>query len=74
MTAQEHLEWAKGRALLYCLDGHPYHALLSLLSDFNKHEELKNHPAREGCELILLNKAIYENTGFVYKYISDICP
>ncbi len=37
MTREEHLEWAKQRALEYCDRGELQHALDSLISDLFKH-------------------------------------
>lgn len=43
MTREEHLEWAKKRALEY-LDAHdPAQAFTSMMSDLRKHPELANH-------------------------------
>lgn len=41
-TREEHLEWAKQRALEY-LPGDPLQAMNSMMSDLTKHEELRNH-------------------------------
>ena len=39
MTREEHLEWAKARALAYMDRGDPADALASILSDLSKHDE-----------------------------------
>lgn len=39
----EHLEWAKARALEYIDRGSVAGALASIASDFNKHGELRGH-------------------------------
>jgi hypothetical protein len=39
MTRQEHLDWAKKRALEYCDRGELQHALDSLIADLGKHPE-----------------------------------
>ena len=45
MTREEHLEWAKARALEYVdMDDLPQ-AFASLTSDLSKHEQLEDHPA-----------------------------
>lgn len=44
MTRAEHLQWAKDRALAY-LPGNPQEALVSMMSDLGKHEDLTNHAA-----------------------------
>lgn len=40
MTREEHLAWAKDRALTYVEAGDLQQAFISLCSDFEKHEEL----------------------------------
>jgi len=42
-TRQKHLEWAKTRALEYCDQGDVEMAFQSLISDLNKHPQLRNH-------------------------------
>jgi hypothetical protein len=42
ITRDEHLEWAKKRALEY-LPQDPLEAITSMMSDLTKHPELKNH-------------------------------
>lgn len=55
MTRDEHLEWAKKRALEYVDRGELEQGLTSMLSDLSKHEELKNHLGIElGVELSLI--------------------
>ena len=46
MTRDEHLQWAKDRALAY-LPHDPNEALVSMLSDLGKHEQL----AKIGADL-----------------------
>lgn len=41
MNRDEHLAWAKGRALQYLEEGNLLDALTSMSSDLGKHEELK---------------------------------
>jgi len=43
MDADEHLEWAKKRALEYLDRLDPQQAFTSMMSDLSKHPELKNH-------------------------------
>lgn len=44
MTREEHLEWARKRALEYLnRDNNPVEAMTSMMSDLTKHPELKNH-------------------------------
>ena len=47
MTRDEHLEWAKKRALAYLDAGDALQGITSMLSDLTKHEELKDHIGRE---------------------------
>jgi hypothetical protein len=44
MTREEHLEWAKKRALEYLAQGDTSQAFTSMLSDLRKHPELEGHP------------------------------
>lgn len=43
MARDEHLEWAKKRALEYLDAGDPAQGFTSMLSDLHKHPELANH-------------------------------
>ena len=55
MTRDEHLEWAKKRALEYVDRGDVREGFTSMLSDLSKHEELKNHKGGEiGVQFMLL--------------------
>lgn len=47
MTREEHMMWAKGRALGYCDSGDLDNAWASMVSDLGKHEETKGHSAIE---------------------------
>jgi hypothetical protein len=51
MTREEHLAWAKGRALEYADQGDVASAMASLGSDLNKHPGTKGHP---GMELMMM--------------------
>ncbi len=54
VTRQEHLDWAKRRALDYLNAGDARNAVTSMLSDLTKHPELKNHPGgMMGAMLVL---------------------
>lgn len=44
MSREEHLCWAKERALQYVEAGDLGNAIASMLSDLTKHEELGSHP------------------------------
>jgi hypothetical protein len=43
MSQDEHLEWAKKRALEYLDAGDTKNAFTSMMSDLSKHPDLKNH-------------------------------
>lgn len=43
MTKEEHLAWAQRRALAYCDLGDTTQAFASLVSDFQKHPDLREH-------------------------------
>lgn len=43
MTREEHLQWAKLRALGYVDQGDMENAFASMASDLNKHEETRDH-------------------------------
>ena len=43
MTRDEHLEWAKKRALAYLDRGEVREGFTSMLSDLSKHPETKDH-------------------------------
>jgi hypothetical protein len=47
MTRDEHLEWAKSRALEYLDRGDVQNAVTSMLSDMRKHPETHDHPGLE---------------------------
>ena len=47
MTRDEHLQWAKDRALEYADKGDVANALSSITSDLNKHPETKGHSGLE---------------------------
>jgi len=60
MTRDEHLEWAKKRALEYLDAGDPAQGFTSMLSDLGKHPELENHAGREiGVMFMMLEGWIY---------------
>ncbi len=43
----EHVAWCKARALEYCDIDDPQQAFQSMVSDMNKHDETRKHPANE---------------------------
>ena len=54
MNRQEHLQWAKDRALEYAQKGDIQNAFLSMQSDMAKHEELANHLALQMGTMLLM--------------------
>lgn len=55
MTREEHMIWAKGRALGYVDAGDCNNAFVSMASDLGKHEETKGHPAIELGMMLMMN-------------------
>lgn len=54
-TREEHLEWAKARALEYVETGDLLQALTSIGSDLTKHPETLNHPGYDiGMDLYMI--------------------
>lgn len=47
MTRDEHLAWAKSRALEYANQGDAINAMASMTSDLRKHPELERHAGIE---------------------------
>jgi hypothetical protein len=70
MTRDEHLEWAKKRALEYIdREGDSRQAFTSMLSDLDKHPELENHAGKRiGVGFILLDGWI-DNRAEVRRWI-----
>jgi len=55
VTREEHLDWAKKRALEYVDRGDLIQAFTSMGSDLTKHAELKNHPGIDlGMGLLMI--------------------
>jgi len=55
MTREEHLDWAKRRALEYVERDEYGEAFTSMVSDLNKHDELRGHPGVELGARLLMN-------------------
>ena len=53
MTRDEHLAWAKQRAL-DLVDREPINAMASLVSDLKKHSDLARHPGIEIGAMLML--------------------
>ena len=47
MTYEEHLDWAKKRAVAYCDAGDVKQGWASMISDLRKHPETRDHGAIE---------------------------
>ena len=54
MTREEHLKWAKERALVYARSGDVNGAIASMASDLRKHPETDHHVAIELGTMMLL--------------------
>jgi hypothetical protein len=65
MTRDEHLEWAKKRALEY-LPGNPVEAMTSMGSDLHKHPELENHA---GLRIMPMFYGAYNDPEAVRRWI-----
>lgn len=69
MTREEHLEWAKQRALAYLDGGDPRQGFTSMLSDLTKHPDLKDHiGGKMGVGFMMLPGWI-DNTAEVRRWI-----
>lgn len=55
MTREEHLQWAKERALEYAERGDLHGAFASLGSDLDKHDGTRGHAGMEMFMLLLVN-------------------
>jgi hypothetical protein len=68
MTRDEHLQWAKDRALEYADQGDTANAMASLGSDLNKHPDTKNHG---GVELMMMMAVAgqFDRPGELRKFI-----
>lgn len=53
MTREEHMDWAKKRAILIAFKGLVREAWASFLSDLSKHEETRGHSAIELGAMLL---------------------
>jgi hypothetical protein len=73
MNRSEHLEWAKNRALEYIELDDPQEALMSLMSDLSKHEDLRWHKNRESLMLLILSnkEKSPEYIQFLKTYIKE---
>lgn len=69
MTREEHLLWAKKRALEYWVRGDYMQAVTSLMSDLSKHEELKNHTGLKIGTMWFLAPAMHQDRDFVKRFI-----
>ena len=70
MTRDEHLEWAKRRALEYLDRGDWLEAWTSLASDLMKHPDLEKHPGIEiGMMFITMPNSNYTNVEEMRRFI-----
>ena len=67
-SRQDHLNWAKDRALEYADRGDMANAIASLGSDLNKHPETKNHSAMELMMMLAVSGHL-DRPGELRKFI-----
>jgi hypothetical protein len=68
MTREEHLRWAKERALEYVQDGELADAVASMSSNLDKHPELGANPA---LVMIGMMAVIQHDAAAVRRWIED---
>ena len=69
MTRDEHLKWAKARALEYWEEGDYIEAVTSLMSDMQKHEELRDHAGLGIGVMWIMAPDLHHDRDFVYRFI-----
>jgi hypothetical protein len=70
MTRQEHLDWAKKRAVEYATKGDLMGAFTSFQSDMTKHPETKDHMALEMLSLMFIGGQL-NTPREMQKFIED---
>ena len=70
MTRDEHLAWCKWRALEYVEINDLQQAVISMMSDLDKHQETKNH-ARIMLGTMLLITRKFSTKEEVIKFINE---
>ena len=68
MNRDEHLRWAKDRALEYAGQGKTAEAMSSLTSDLNKHPDTQGHSGI-GLMMLLAMSGDFEKPGHLAEYI-----
>jgi hypothetical protein len=68
MTREEHLRWAKDRAIEYADRGDMTNAIASLGSDLGKHPDTKGHGGMELMMMMALSGQ-FERPGELRKFI-----
>lgn len=68
MNREEHLQWAKDRALEYADRGDVTNAVASIMSDLSKHPETENHA---GLQLMVMMAMTgkFERSGELRRFI-----
>ena len=69
MTRDEHLAWAKKRALEYLDAGDVREGFTSMLSDLKKHDELKDHKGGEIGVMFMMLPGWIDNPVEVRRWI-----
>ena len=68
MNRQEHLQWAKDRAIQYLEIDEIFHSWNSFCNDMRKHDELSNHAALSMGTMMML-QGFWKNKEECKKYI-----
>lgn len=71
MTRQEHLHWAKERALEYVAQGDLENAVTSMLSDLDKHEETRELAQTEAMNIQMFDMMMWPRADKVRRFIED---
>ena len=72
MTREQHLQWCKDRAMEYVKTGDLVEAVISMMSDLNKHEETRPTPggALSALGLMAAMQAQSGDRNGVVRYIT----
>ena len=61
----DHLQWCKDRALVYCQEGDVQQAYASMSSDLGKHPETKDHPGISLGMMMLMTNSLSTKTEMI---------
>lgn len=71
MTRAEHLKWTKNRALEYVNMGDKDQALISMMSDLGKHQELRDHAAIQ-LTTMMISSGLLNDMAKVRQHIEGL--